>query len=178
MEILHRTFTDIHSESCWPRVSLCITNNIHVRHSLWLKKVAAVHSANQRSPRVALKWRCRRLCSTCLSPSWALHLAWKIKFRKCRGLYELFFSSKKSVHIPQRPNVVWRGNAAVNYVAVTEALGASPSIVAAGLAADNLICAIYFTTLFALASSIPPDPPSSPGLGTEFCPWVLPIQVQ
>lgn len=30
----------------------------------------------------------------------------------------------------------------------------SPSIVAAGLAADNVICAIYFTTLFALASNI------------------------
>lgn len=55
------------------------------------------------------------------------------------------------------------GAAAVNYVAVTEALGASPSIVAAGLAADNLICAIYFTTLFALASKIPPDPSSIPG---------------
>lgn len=52
---------------------------------------------------------------------------------------------------------------AVNYVAVTEALGASPSIVAAGLAADNLICAIYFTSLFALASSIPPDPSATPG---------------
>jgi len=53
--------------------------------------------------------------------------------------------------------------AAVNYVAVTEALGASPSIVAAGLAADNLICAIYFTTLFALATSIPPDSSSTLG---------------
>ncbi|KAL3699668.1 hypothetical protein R1sor_017690 [Riccia sorocarpa] len=46
---------------------------------------------------------------------------------------------------------------AVNYVAVTEALGTTPSIVAAGLAADNLICAIYFTTLFSLAANIPPD---------------------
>ena len=51
----------------------------------------------------------------------------------------------------------------MNYVAVTEALGASPSIVAAGLAADNLICAIYFTTIFALASSSPPDASSTPG---------------
>ncbi|KAG6548646.1 hypothetical protein Mapa_009800 [Marchantia paleacea] len=51
---------------------------------------------------------------------------------------------------------------AVNYVAVSEALGTTPSIVAAGLAADNLICAIYFTTLFALAASIPPDP-TKPG---------------
>eukprot|EP00850_Spirogloea_muscicola_P005849 SM000027S09630 [mRNA] locus=s27:458982:460925:+ [translate_table: standard] len=47
---------------------------------------------------------------------------------------------------------------AVNYVAVCEALQASPSVVAAGLAADNLICALYFTTLFALASGIPPEP--------------------
>ncbi|EFJ18129.1 hypothetical protein SELMODRAFT_113569 [Selaginella moellendorffii] len=46
---------------------------------------------------------------------------------------------------------------AVNYVAVSEALGASPSVVASGLAADNLICAVYFTTLFALASSIPAE---------------------
>lgn len=52
---------------------------------------------------------------------------------------------------------------AVNYVAVTEALGASPSIVAAGLAADNLICAVYFTTLFALASKIPPEQASTSG---------------
>ncbi|BBM98957.1 hypothetical protein MPTK1_1g17530 [Marchantia polymorpha subsp. ruderalis] len=51
---------------------------------------------------------------------------------------------------------------AVNYVAVSEALGTTPSIVAAGLAADNLICAIYFTTLFALAANIPPDA-SKPG---------------
>lgn len=49
------------------------------------------------------------------------------------------------------------GGAAVNYVAVTEALGVSSSVVAAGLAADNLICAVYFTTLFTLASSIPAE---------------------
>ena len=46
---------------------------------------------------------------------------------------------------------------AVNYVAVTEALQASPSVVASGLAADNLICALYFTALFALAAGIPAD---------------------
>ncbi|KAF3959879.1 hypothetical protein CMV_015350 [Castanea mollissima] len=46
---------------------------------------------------------------------------------------------------------------AVNYVAVSEALGVSPSVLAAGLAADNVICAVYFTTLFALASKIPPE---------------------
>ncbi|KAJ8632643.1 hypothetical protein MRB53_025979 [Persea americana] len=46
---------------------------------------------------------------------------------------------------------------AVNYVAVSEALGVSPSVMAAGIAVDNVICAIYFTTLFALASKIPPE---------------------
>ncbi|GLT78049.1 hypothetical protein SLA2020_495960 [Shorea laevis] len=46
---------------------------------------------------------------------------------------------------------------AVNYVAIAEALGVSPSVLAAGLAADNVICAVYFTTLFALASKIPPE---------------------
>lgn len=50
---------------------------------------------------------------------------------------------------------------AVNYVAVSEALGVSPSVLAAGLAADNVICAIYFTTLFALASNIPREAPTS-----------------
>ncbi|KAK9292514.1 hypothetical protein L1049_020487 [Liquidambar formosana] len=46
---------------------------------------------------------------------------------------------------------------AVNYVAIAEALSVSPSVLAAGLAADNVICAVYFTTLFALASKIPPE---------------------
>ncbi|CAM8911809.1 unnamed protein product [Rhodiola kirilowii] len=46
---------------------------------------------------------------------------------------------------------------AVNYVAIAEALGISSSVLAAGLAADNVICAVYFTTLFALAAKIPPD---------------------
>jgi uncharacterized membrane protein len=50
---------------------------------------------------------------------------------------------------------------AVNYVAVTEALAASPSVVAAGVAADNVICAIYFMVLFGLASKIPPEVSSS-----------------
>ncbi|CAK9176899.1 unnamed protein product [Ilex paraguariensis] len=46
---------------------------------------------------------------------------------------------------------------AVNYVAISEALGVSSSVLAAGLAADNVICAVYFTSLFALASKIPPE---------------------
>ncbi|KAK1274226.1 hypothetical protein QJS04_geneDACA017352 [Acorus gramineus] len=46
---------------------------------------------------------------------------------------------------------------AVNYVAVSEALGVSSSVLASGLAADNVICALYFTTLFALAAKIPPE---------------------
>ncbi|CAM6110503.1 unnamed protein product [Calypogeia fissa] len=54
---------------------------------------------------------------------------------------------------------------AVNYVAVSEALQTTPSVLAAGLAADNLICAVYFTSLFALAANIPPDAPSADGEG-------------
>ncbi|XP_073141721.1 uncharacterized protein [Henckelia pumila] len=50
---------------------------------------------------------------------------------------------------------------AVNYVAISEALQVSPSVLAAGLAADNVLCAVYFATLFALASRIPTEPSSS-----------------
>ncbi|XP_077248177.1 uncharacterized protein LOC143887847 isoform X2 [Tasmannia lanceolata] len=50
---------------------------------------------------------------------------------------------------------------AVNYVAVSNALGISPSVLAAGLAVDNIICVIYFTILFALASRIPPEASTS-----------------
>ncbi|PKA50123.1 hypothetical protein AXF42_Ash019642 [Apostasia shenzhenica] len=52
---------------------------------------------------------------------------------------------------------------AVNYVAVSEALGVTPSILAAGLAADNVVTAIYFASLFALASKIPAE--TSPSTG-------------
>jgi len=51
---------------------------------------------------------------------------------------------------------------AVNYVAVSEALEVSPSVLAAGLAADNIICALYFTILFALASKIPAEDTDRP----------------
>ncbi|XP_074319704.1 uncharacterized protein LOC141656641 [Silene latifolia] len=50
---------------------------------------------------------------------------------------------------------------AVNYVAIAEALEVSPSVLTAGLAADNVLCAVYFTTLFALASRIPPETEAS-----------------
>lgn len=46
---------------------------------------------------------------------------------------------------------------AVNYVGVCETLDVSASAQMAGLAADNLICALYFTTIFALARGIPAD---------------------
>lgn len=52
-------------------------------------------------------------------------------------------------------------SAAVNYVAIAHALDMSPSVLAAGLAADNVICAVYFTTLFALGSKVPPEPSTS-----------------
>ena len=59
---------------------------------------------------------------------------------------------------------------AVNYVAVSEALAVDPSLVAAGLAADNLACALYFAVIFSLApggrvaesggaEAAPPDAP-------------------
>ncbi|KAL5074580.1 hypothetical protein RYX36_013564 [Vicia faba] len=49
----------------------------------------------------------------------------------------------------------------VNYVAISDALGVQPSVLAAGLAADNVICALYFSALFALASKVPPEPSAS-----------------
>lgn len=49
----------------------------------------------------------------------------------------------------------------MNYVAISDALGVSPSVLAAGLAADNVICAVYFTSLFALASKIPAESSAS-----------------
>ena len=57
---------------------------------------------------------------------------------------------------------------AVNYVAVSEYLSITPSLVAAGLAADNLICALYFTTLFALAAGVSAGSPApAPAVGGE-----------
>ncbi|KNA22205.1 hypothetical protein SOVF_036060 isoform A [Spinacia oleracea] len=54
---------------------------------------------------------------------------------------------------------------AVNYVAIAEALEISPSVLTAGLAADNVLCAVYFATLFALASRVPPEAEVSTGDG-------------
>ncbi|KAJ7969895.1 Keratin-associated protein, putative (DUF819) [Quillaja saponaria] len=50
---------------------------------------------------------------------------------------------------------------AVNYVAISDALGISHSVQTAGLAADNVICAVYFSTLFALAAKVPPEASTS-----------------
>ncbi|KAG4118372.1 hypothetical protein ERO13_D11G010900v2 [Gossypium hirsutum] len=49
----------------------------------------------------------------------------------------------------------------VNYIAISEALGVSPSVLAAGVTADNVICAIYFMVLFALASKVAPESSTS-----------------
>ncbi|GKD18368.1 ferric reduction oxidase 4 [Tanacetum coccineum] len=46
---------------------------------------------------------------------------------------------------------------AINYVAVSDALAVSPSVIAAGVSADNVICAIYFMVLFALGSKLPTE---------------------
>lgn len=48
-------------------------------------------------------------------------------------------------------------------MAISEALGVSPSVLAVGVAADNVICAFYFMALFALASKIPPEASSTDG---------------
>lgn len=57
--------------------------------------------------------------------------------------------------------LLWLIAVAVNYVAISEALGVSPSVLAAGVAADNVICALYFMILFAFASKIPPEASTS-----------------
>lgn len=46
----------------------------------------------------------------------------------------------------------------VNYMAVSEALGLSPGARMAGLAADDLIVALYFVVLYALVRRVPPEP--------------------
>lgn len=46
---------------------------------------------------------------------------------------------------------------AVNYVAVCVGLSAEQYAVSAGLAADNLICGIYFAALYALARGVPAE---------------------
>ncbi|KAK9811913.1 hypothetical protein WJX72_012330 [[Myrmecia] bisecta] len=58
---------------------------------------------------------------------------------------------------------------AVNYVGVSETLSITPSAQMAGLAADNLICALYFTTVFQLARHIAPEarPVQGTGAGVE-----------
>ena len=46
---------------------------------------------------------------------------------------------------------------AINFVAVAAVTGIDGVMVSAALAADNLICALYFTSLYALARNIPAD---------------------
>ncbi|KAH0906286.1 hypothetical protein HID58_038113 [Brassica napus] len=58
---------------------------------------------------------------------------------------------------------------AVNYVAIANALQVSPSVLAAGLAADNVICAVYFTSLFAIGSKIPAETSPPPTSGKSDC---------
>lgn len=46
---------------------------------------------------------------------------------------------------------------AINYVAVTVGLQADQAVVSAGLAADNVICALYFSVLYVLARALPAE---------------------
>lgn len=55
-------------------------------------------------------------------------------------------------------------------MAVSEALQSSSYVVTAGMAADNLICAIYFTSLFALAAGLEPDKDATSSNGYEPSP--------
>jgi len=55
----------------------------------------------------------------------------------------------------------------VNYVAISEALGLTPSVLAAGVAADNLISALYFMALFSLATNIPAEPKTATASPTK-----------
>ncbi|PAN22614.1 hypothetical protein PAHAL_4G031600 [Panicum hallii] len=55
----------------------------------------------------------------------------------------------------------------VSFAAVCEALGVSPSARAAGLAAGDAVCALYFTGLFALAAMIPAEDSQATGEGSE-----------
>ncbi|CAA0831009.1 Protein of unknown function (DUF819 [Striga hermonthica] len=59
---------------------------------------------------------------------------------------------------------------AINYVAISEALGITPLVIAAGIAADNVICALYFLLLFALASKIPPETAKAINNDSSSCP--------
>ena len=56
---------------------------------------------------------------------------------------------------------------AVNYVGVTETLGVPPGASAAGLAADNLLCVLYFAALFRLGKSVPPDTVADTGAASD-----------
>lgn len=94
-----------------------------------------------------------------------IHARWPVRFLSIFLLRITLSSSivvDLVVYFPMYPDYVlllWC--VAVNYVAISDALGVSPSILAAGLAADNVICALYFTTLFALASKVPPEASAS-----------------
>lgn len=51
---------------------------------------------------------------------------------------------------------------AVNFVGVGEALGISSSTATAALAADNVLCILYFATLYWLAKDIDPEESGRP----------------
>ena len=60
---------------------------------------------------------------------------------------------------------------AVNFVAVTETLGTSSELTAAGIAADNLVVSFYFGLLFWLARDLLPEEEGERGGGGE--PWAV-----
>ncbi|KAI3720710.1 hypothetical protein L2E82_31702 [Cichorium intybus] len=65
----------------------------------------------------------------------------------------------------------------INYAAVADKLGVSSSSFAAGVAADRVICAIYFMVLFALASKIPSEASPSTDDPTHNLETISTIQI-
>ncbi|KAI3926944.1 hypothetical protein MKX01_032859 [Papaver californicum] len=53
------------------------------------------------------------------------------------------------------------GGSVKSAIVPTKALGLSSSVLAAGIAVDSVVCVIYFTILFVLASKIPPEASTS-----------------
>ena len=63
-----------------------------------------------------------------------------------------------TAHMPQAP---FKCSCCCHAAAAAHASSPDCVLQAAGLAADNLLCAVYFSTLFQLARKIPPDPPET-----------------
>ncbi|XWS61217.1 hypothetical protein CRYUN_Cryun07bG0106700 [Craigia yunnanensis] len=98
--------------------------------------------------------------SASYSYSYLIQLQGNHMFESAFHKYDILSSKFNSKYASQLSTFCWI-TVSVNYIAISEALVVSPSVLAAGVAADNVICAIYFTVLFALASKVAPEASSS-----------------